>query len=334
MSRVTFINISDLFTALAAEFLGLADSTSHAEMTGSQYIAELDRPDVGEGNPPLITNTPAEVFNNPATVFAAPVAGPIYTMLPAAGEFSREALLNAGTGWTDELLVANNMMTITFPNVAPTPPAAPPTPPAAPAPPAPPVAPTPPAGVTSTPGAIELDAAGLPWDARIHSGGRTKKANGQWVARKGVDAGIVAQVTAELRQNPPKGNAPFVPPPAAHAPLAQSAAGAPPNPAPAPPALAAGLTKEQQLAKMQADASLAAAIAAAPKPPADGGPVPTDAKSLMEWVSMNGYGPHMTTVAQMLGLAGFGLMLQPENAKHIGTAYQTFLALGKPAPAA
>lgn len=320
MSQQAYHRISELFTALAQEYYELAESTTHVEMTGSDYIASVDQPDTGTGTDPVITNTPAEIFNSGADVAAvfAP-ATPTYKMLPAAGDWTREGLLASGQGWTDENLVSNNMMEI-IPTAAPAP-----KPPAVPVP-----VPTPQAAATPTPDAIETDAAGLPWDARIHSGGRTKKANGEWVARKGVQAAIVAQVTAELRQKP-AGGAPFVPQPAAHVPLAQSAAGAPPPPAPAPPAPGAGLTKEQVLAAAQAAASLRAAQEAAPVPGPNANAAPTDAKSLMEWVSVNGYGPHMNAVATMLGLAGFGLILQPENAKYIQTAYTTFLALGKPA---
>lgn len=53
-------------------------------------------------------------------------------------------------------------------------------------------------------GGVELDSAGVPWDARIHSSGldengqHKKTAQGRWNKRKGVSDAEVAQVTAEL----------------------------------------------------------------------------------------------------------------------------------------
>lgn len=328
MSQASYATISGLFAALAQEFGVLAE---HRELSGQQYINELDNPATGSGpDAPPITNTPAEVFNSGAdvaNVFAAASAMPTptpaapaqaaltYRMLPKAGDWTKDQLIDGG--WTVEGLLAEGMMEIEPPK--PMTPAAPPAPPAMPS----PTTQTP-AAATPTPGAVERDSSGLPWDARIHSGGRTKKANGEWVARKGVQPGVVAQVTAELRQT-----APFVQQPAAHAPLAQPAAAAAQPPAPVPPAPGGhGKTKEQVLAEARAEAELAHARKAAegiPKPTAE----PTDARTLMEWVSANGHGHNMTQVAQMLGLPGFGLILQPENAHLVQTAYTTFLALAQ-----
>lgn len=44
----------------------------------------------------------------------------------------------------------------------------------------------------------ELDSAGFPWDERICSSGKTKKADGTWVARRGVDKAIIENVKAEF----------------------------------------------------------------------------------------------------------------------------------------
>ena len=77
---------------------------------------------------------------------------------------------------------------------APVPPV--PVPPIAPvaAAPAAPAAPASPAG-------IEVDADGLPWDARIHAGGRAKNADGRWRQKRGLnDAALKSRVEAELRQ--------------------------------------------------------------------------------------------------------------------------------------
>jgi len=62
-------------------------------------------------------------------------------------------------------------------------------------------APTAPATPSSNPAnGVELDKDGLPYDARIHSGGKSKNADGRWKKRKQVDPAVVAQVEAELRQ--------------------------------------------------------------------------------------------------------------------------------------
>lgn len=46
---------------------------------------------------------------------------------------------------------------------------------------------------------VDLDAEGLPWDARIHAGSKTKTQKGLWVAKRGLnDAALVARVKAEL----------------------------------------------------------------------------------------------------------------------------------------
>ena len=59
------------------------------------------------------------------------------------------------------------------------------------------------APVASPSSGVELDADGLPWDARIHSGPadkRPKNADGRWRRARGVDDATVKAVTAELRQ--------------------------------------------------------------------------------------------------------------------------------------
>lgn len=90
------------------------------------------------------------------------------------------------------------------------------------------------APVTSIPVAlsngVELDADGLPWDARIHSGPadkRPKNADGRWRRGRGVDDAQFNVVAAELRQimGVPGPAAPLAPPVA-------------PVPVPVPPAVA------------------------------------------------------------------------------------------------
>jgi len=119
---------------------------------------------------------------------------------------------------------------------------------AGPTPPAPPA----PAGQTQ-----ELDAAGLPWDARIHSESRARIADNTWRRKRGVDQAIVDSVTAELRAAypaPTGQSAPAPTPPAAEAPNPfpvqpaertdlppppAASVSVPPPPAVAPPAPAA-----------------------------------------------------------------------------------------------
>lgn len=49
------------------------------------------------------------------------------------------------------------------------------------------------------PGTVELDAAGMPWDGRIHSDTKSKIGGGYWRTRRGADAAVVTAVTAELK---------------------------------------------------------------------------------------------------------------------------------------
>lgn len=44
-----------------------------------------------------------------------------------------------------------------------------------------------------------IDANGLPWDERIHSGTKALNADGTWRTKRGVDKALVAEVEAELR---------------------------------------------------------------------------------------------------------------------------------------
>lgn len=128
-----------------------------------------------------------------------------------------------------------------------------PTPAAIPA--APPVSPAAPTAVATTPtptpaplpnpGGVEVDAAGLPWDGRIHSGPADKRpqnADKTWRKKRGVSDDEVATVEAELRAAlgaPPAAPATVPTPPAPIVPVAPisevPAAPVPPAPAPASP---------------------------------------------------------------------------------------------------
>lgn len=115
--------------------------------------------------------------------------------------------------------------------------------------------PTPPLGSDNGPTAatpaslssgVELDADGLPWDARIHSGPadkRPKNGDGRWRRGRGVDDATFNAVVAELRQvmGAPVPAVPVPPAAAAPTPPAPPVPASPPVPTaaapiPAPPA--------------------------------------------------------------------------------------------------
>lgn len=122
--------------------------------------------------------------------------------------------------------------------------------------PAPAPAPSPtPAAETPAATGEGLDSKGLPWDARIHSSGKTQLADGSWRKKGGVSAEVTAQVEAELRQLLANaGNAP-----------APSAA---PAPAPAPGATAAVSTTETQVTPSAAAPAPAPSVSAPSPAPA------------------------------------------------------------------
>lgn len=159
-----------------------------------------------------------------------------------------------GNGGNNDLVAPN-----VIPPAPPAPGVPPPPVPAVPAPPVPavPAPPAPPAADLSRaegPDGPALDKSGLPHDPRIHSKPPAiNKASGLWRQKRGVDEGLVASVTAELRQAmaaPPAPPAPLadgdgvdddevppVPPPPGEAEAAFGGAGAvPPPPVPAVPA--------------------------------------------------------------------------------------------------
>ena len=112
--------------------------------------------------------------------------------------------------------------------------------PAAPAPTSAPSAPAivPPAPTPSanpSPEVAGLDKNGLPWDARIHSSGKTQLQDGTWRKKGGVDAATVAAVEAELRAALGAAPATAAPAPApAPAPTPAAPIPTPPPVAPAP----------------------------------------------------------------------------------------------------
>jgi len=78
---------------------------------------------------------------------------------------------------------------------------------------------------TAPTGAIELDSAGMPWDARIHQKGKNKKKDLTWKLIKGIEEkspGLVQAVTAELAAARKAGAAPSVASPVPLPPVAPS----------------------------------------------------------------------------------------------------------------
>lgn len=64
----------------------------------------------------------------------------------------------------------------------------------------PPVPPVPAAPTVAPASSANVDKIGMPWDERIHAGTKAKNADGTWRTKRGVDQGLLATVTAELKQ--------------------------------------------------------------------------------------------------------------------------------------
>jgi len=135
-------------------------------------------------------------------------------------------------------------------------------------PPPPPPATTEQAATPPPPTTVDVDSEGLPWDARIHSSGKTKlKKDNTWKLKKGIPEQEVVAVKEELRaamgvtteQTPPPPPATEQTPPPPPATDSEQAATPPPPPPPAtattvtfaevmPKITAAGVTQEQIMA--------------------------------------------------------------------------------------
>lgn len=136
---------------------------------------------------------------------------PEYKLTEKAAGFTLDDFIKQG--WTNELLIEQGYM-VAIP-LAPVVPAAPSPAVALPSPPAPmvpppstPIAPPIAAQAAIVKGAVDLDTEGMPWDTRIHSGERTKIANGTWKVKRGTPADLVAQVKAQLKTLPVNSAAP------------------------------------------------------------------------------------------------------------------------------
>lgn len=115
-------------------------------------------------------------------------------------------------------------------------------------PPPPPLPPVPPAPIATAPagitanlplapvpvGADEFDASGVPFDGRIHQKAKSKKKDGTWKIRKGLDAAIVEAVMRELSPRV-RGAGTAPPPPSVDTPDTAGASAPVPLPPPPPP---------------------------------------------------------------------------------------------------
>jgi len=133
---------------------------------------------------------------------------------------------------------------------------------------APPPVPLPTTGETAPEAAASapapaVDAAGLPWDARIHAGTKAVNADGRWKKRKGVQPLDVSKVEAELRAQLAAG---------APAPVAETApAAAPAAPVPLPPGAAAPVATGDAVPPVPVPPAPQAPAPVPPAPAAAGG---------------------------------------------------------------
>lgn len=224
------INLADREEiAAAVPLLQVILANTHAPHTcsGSGQCQREPEVRVGPGGMLDLTGTQAEGLvgiADPAAVFGGGAA--VAVPLPPVAASS--------IAGATPLPIAPEAMTATISTATPTAPVPPvPTAPVT-------VAPTASAAAPVTPASgVELDKNGLPWDERIHAGTKTKIKSGEWKAKKGVEAALVAQVEAELRARmaaaPAAPAAPVVADPAAV--FGAAAPGVPAAPAPfVPPA--------------------------------------------------------------------------------------------------
>lgn len=174
--------------SLTLTFDSLDELRDHLNATARDprqaVINFADRPDVGVSADALPTLP--EACKNVAAAAAAfnPFAGAAVAQVPPSPAPSTAAAEAPPTAPA----APTSSATAPAPSVP-----APPTAPAA-------TAPAAPATPTTLAG-IEVDADGLPWDARIHAGGRAKNADGRWRQKRSLnDAALKNRVEAELRQ--------------------------------------------------------------------------------------------------------------------------------------
>lgn len=205
---------------------GISESDRAAGWTNVPPPATSPEQFAGTADPATGTATfeadPAALFSHGSAELDADaakleaLAGPGAAGPTAADVFSGGATggeIPAGSVWP--ILVGEQPSEQTAPNVqsgTPIPPPSPPvtlqtSPPPSPAattgspPPPPPPAPGPvsASGAAPTTSGVQVDSAGLPWDARIHASTKTMTAKNVWTRRRGVEDSLVVQVEAQLR---------------------------------------------------------------------------------------------------------------------------------------
>lgn len=123
---------------------------------------------------------------------------------------------------------------------------------------------TPAAASASAAANIDLDATGLPWDERIHASTKTKKADGSWTRRRGVQDSEFIAVEAELRAKFP--TTPTAGTPSADTALPVVAASPVVEAAPQPVAVPAAIGSQPDMAAITPPLQPQAVPVAAPQP--------------------------------------------------------------------
>lgn len=225
------------FASIAEAAAALAKLDVLSATTTWPVIAHDDRPDVGA--PEVFKPTlPAAIVSSSDS--PAPVGNPFAVGGAAAPVVPPSAPTTAVAAVPPTVPAVPQAGSLPPPSVPSVP--APPNVPAA----AAPTAPVPPAN----PAAVERDAAGLPWDGRIHGSTKTKNADGTWRQKRGLDPQVKIAVEAELRA----AAAATVPPAAPAAPV-----GVAPAAPLTPPTAAASAPSTAGTVAFPSPASLAAA---------------------------------------------------------------------------
>jgi hypothetical protein len=174
----------------ASYFLALAGDIS-TEITGEVVSRTYKDGTTATGPAPLPEQSPtfnaAELAENPQPAPTTGAADPatVFGGKPSDAPYSADAVASSTAP-------ADSPATTSIP-----------TPPSVPVPPAvstgSTAAPAVPPTASPAPG-VDVDARGLPWDARIHSREKTKLVNGNWKNKRGVDENLLQTVEAQLAQ--------------------------------------------------------------------------------------------------------------------------------------
>jgi len=188
-----------------------------------------------------------------------------------------------------------------------------------------PDAPVPPAPIGS-PSANELDARGMPWDARIHSTNRAKKIDGTWKYKRGVSPDMIGACEAQNKPGnestqpaappatPPSAASPFplAAPPPPSAPVAPSAVIPP-----APPVTVPVPMPSDGIPPVPPTASSAPPTVSAAASPAPTAAAPIDFRGLMSKIQREQAAGKLSDKQVTDALASVGLRPE-EMAKLIG----------------